>query len=100
MKNFAIVVAIFGLIAGYVNAAVVTTGQVLETRGEQMTDTSIFKSGGPRLVQERDYKAQMLEEIKGKPVKSSDLAPRKNLVEKPYREMVGLIGKLVNNMRI
>lgn len=69
MKNFVIVIAIFGLIAGYVNAAVVTTGQVLETRGEQMTDTSIFKSGGPRLVQERDYKAQMLEEIKGKPAK-------------------------------
>jgi hypothetical protein len=70
MKNFVVVIGILSLIAGYVNAAVVTTGQVLATRGGQMSDTSIFKSGGPRPVQERDYKALILGETKDKPAKT------------------------------
>lgn len=66
MKSFAIVVGILGLIAGYANAAAVATGQVLATRGEQVTDSSILKSGEPRLVQQRDYTAPMLEETEDK----------------------------------
>lgn len=90
MKNFAIVIGILSLVAGYAKAAVVTTGQVLATRADQVTDTSIFKvdkrvahvaisnqdekvtamsilkRDESRLVQERDYTVPTLKETENK----------------------------------
>ncbi|OBT69979.1 hypothetical protein VE03_00383 [Pseudogymnoascus sp. 23342-1-I1] len=99
MKSFAIVVGILGLVAGYANAAAVATNQVLATRGEQVADTSIFKNGEPRLVQERDYAAPMLEETEDKLARSLDLTPREVLWELPYnKNMFGMMGKAITCM--